>query len=157
MKWAYLIVGIATPLAAAWLLGLKIRTDRIKEWQAIACFTALVAVSSLASLLATGLFEGFELGGAKLKLVDQRVEEATRIREQVQRIAEANAELATQFNPGFFSDYRAMFDYYDRMKMLVASLPRESGVNEQRAEKILLRIEERRKEALDLIQKEKKP
>jgi len=157
MKWFYLFVGIVTPLVAAGLLGQKIRSDRVKEWQSIACFTALVAVASITSLLATGLFEGFELGGAKLKLVDQKVEEATRVREQVQRIAEANAELATQFNPGFFSDNKAMFDYYDRMKTLVSSLLKESGVNEQKSEKILLRIEARRQEALTEIAKEKKP
>jgi hypothetical protein len=157
MKVAYLIIGIGFPLLAAGMLGWKIWSDRIKEWQAIACFTGLVAIVALSSLLATGLFEGFELGGAKLKLVDQKVEEATRVREQVQRIAEANAELATQFNPGFFSDNRAMFDYYDRMKTLVSSLLKESGVNEQKSEKILLRIEARRQEALTEIANEKKP
>lgn len=149
------LVCIAIPTWAAVVVWKKIHICEKPPWQTLACFTVLISLATLSALLLSSSLTSVEIAGTKISAIDDRIETIETVRQQTQRIAELNARIAARFDPGFFKDWRAMFNYYDSLHKNVRALLDESQLSKPEQQELLSAIEKRREEALSLMESEK--
>jgi len=99
----FLTIGFAViPILGLFVVAWLIWKKEMKQWQNYACLTVLVVFASLVFGTLAGQVTSFGYGDAKVQGVEQKVEEAKKLLEELRNLANTTAELsalATQPRP----------------------------------------------------------
>jgi F0F1-type ATP synthase membrane subunit b/b' len=145
MKLLLTVVFAAIPILGMVVVGwLILRKSKADHWQSYACLTILVIFASLVFGTLAGQVTSFGYGDARVQGVEQKVEEAKKLLEELRNLASTTAELsalATQPRPiGRLQasvDYDGEIQYYTTAKQRISALLKQAGRSESEIQKIV--------------------